>query len=272
MKLRIGKYNQDNLGGVLINFLIAGVIILLLLMLYFFVYLPSATNHGETITVPDIQGRHIDELDEILLTKDLRYEVDDSSYSADYKPLTVLKQYPHAGAKVKEGRVIYISINSITPPTVPLPDLTGNSALNADMVLKSNDLKRGRIQLVSGGFLNMVKSMKYKGATIEPGTRIPKGSVIDLVVEDGGGGQFDLQSLIGQPYDEAEVYIRGANLILGDVELVGEDTTGVGAVVLKQVPAAGEIVKVGDIVDLWIGKQGTPPPTDEELDEAASNP
>ncbi len=107
MKLRFGKFNQDNLGGVLINFALQDAIIFVLLIIYFFAYLPSTTNHCETITVPDIEGRHISELDEILLAKDLRYEVDDSSYSADYKPLTVLKQYPHAGAKVKEGRRLY---------------------------------------------------------------------------------------------------------------------------------------------------------------------
>src|SRR5688572_9744893 len=138
MKFRFGKFNQDNLGGVLINFFLAVAIVLVLVIIYFYAYLPNTTNHGETITVPDIEGRHITELDEILLSKDLRYEVDDSSYSADYKPLTVLKQYPHAGAKVKEGRKIYISINSVTPPTVPLPNLKDGTVLNADVVLRSN--------------------------------------------------------------------------------------------------------------------------------------
>jgi beta-lactam-binding protein with PASTA domain len=258
MKLRFGKFNQDNLGGVLIHFGLALAIIFVLLVIYFFVYLPSTTNHGETITVPDIEGRQLSELDEILLSKDLRYEVDDSSYNADYKPLTVLKQYPHAGAKVKEGRKIYISINSVTPPTVPVPNLIDKTPPGADMLLKSNELRRGKITIVHGGFANVISEMKYRGNTIEAGTRIPKGAVIDLVVGDGGSN--NLPDFTDMPYDEAEFTILGSNLIIGDVELIGPDTTGVGAVVLKQTPAPGTKFKIGDVVELVIGVKGTEVP------------
>lgn len=262
MKVRFGKFNQDNLGGVLINLALAVAIIFVLLIIYFFVYLPSTTNHGETITVPDIEGMHISELDEILLSKDLRYEVDDSSYNADYKPLTVLKQYPHAGAKVKEGRKIYIAINSITPPTVPVPNLIDKTPQNADMLLKSNELRRGTIQIVHGGFANVISDMKYKGNTIVAGTRIPKGAVIDLVV--GDGGSTSLPDFTDMPYDEAEFTILGNNLIIGNIDVVGPDTTGVGAVVLKQTPAPGTKFKIGDVVDLVIGVKGTEVPEDYE--------
>jgi hypothetical protein len=42
------------------------------------------------------------------------------------------------------------------------------------------------------------------------------------------------------------------------------DTTGVNPVILKQKPMAGENIKVGDIVDLWIGKPGTSVSDEEE--------
>ena len=265
MQLRFGKYNQDNLGGVLIHFLLAFFIMLMLVILYFYVYLPSTTNHGETITVPDVEGKLVSELEEELLKKDLRYEVADSSYSAEAQPLTVLKQYPHPGAKVKEGRKIYITINSITPPSVPMPNLTDGSVLNAEVVLKSNELKLGRIHKVAGPF-NMVKEMRYKGSLIEAGVRIPKGSVIELVVMDGNMKDFPIENWIGVPFDEAAFTIRGNSLNLGEVTLVGGDTTGLEPVVLKQKPAPGEKVKVGDGVDLWIGKAGTEVP-DEDGEE-----
>ena len=40
------------------------------------------------------------------------------------------------------------------------------------------------------------------------------------------------------------------------------DTTG-GAVVIRQKPEANENIKVGDVVDLWIGKSDTVVPDDE---------
>ncbi|HYG18632.1 MAG TPA: PASTA domain-containing protein, partial [Ohtaekwangia sp.] len=236
MKFKFRNFTQNNLGGILLNLFLAMGILLLLAVIYFYVYLPNTTNHGETITVPNIEGMQVGELDGFL-TKDLRYEVDDSVYSADYPPLTVIKQYPHAGAKVKEGRKIYIAINHLNPPSVPVPNLVDGSVVNADAVLKSNELKRGRIELVSGPF-NVVKQMKYQGNNIEPGARVPKGSVIDLVVMDGNIGKgFPIDNLVGQEFEDAKIYLLGVSLNF-DVETVG-DTTGVTPVILKQKPAAG---------------------------------
>jgi beta-lactam-binding protein with PASTA domain len=256
MNIKFGKYNQDNLGGVLIHFLIAFAIMMTLVVVYFYLYLPNTTNHGETITVPDIEGASISELDEKLVQKDLGYVIDDSSYSPDHKPLTVLKQYPRAGSKVKEGRKIYISINSLTPPSVPVPNLVDASVLNAEVVLKSNQLKVGKILLVRGPF-NIVKEMKYKGSAIQAGDRVPKGSVIDLVVTDGGLDAIEIENWIGMPVDDVLFTIQNKDLNVGDVTIwpSGADTTG--AVVLKQKPAPGDKAKVGDNVDLWIGKPGT---------------
>lgn len=183
MKFSIGKYNQDTLGGLLISLLLSTGILISLTMVCFYVYLPGTTHHGETITVPNIEGMKLTEL-ENFLTRDLQYEVSDSAYSAEYPPLTVLRQYPREGEKVKEGRKIYISVNRVTPPTVPLPDLIDGSVINAETVLLSNELKRGRIELIAGPF-NIVKEMKYHGISMGPNTRVPKGSVIDLVVTDG---------------------------------------------------------------------------------------
>ncbi len=205
----------------------------------------------------------IDKLGEVLGERNLRWEVDDSSYSEKYPPLTVLKQFPHAGAKVKENRKIYISINRVSPPTVPLPNLVDRSVTNAEAVLKSNELKRGQIELVSGPFLNVVQGMKFDGRPIEEGTKVPKGSTIDLVVMDGGAKSFQAPNVVGYSFEDAKIPIFGTNLNLGTIHLVG-DTTGVEPIVLKQKPEAYETIKVGDIVELWIGKQGTEVPEEDD--------
>jgi beta-lactam-binding protein with PASTA domain len=255
------KYGRNTLGGILISILLALIIIVVLIVIFFFSYLPRATNHGETITVPNIEGMQINQLESFLGSKDLRFEVNDSSYSSEHPPLAVLKQYPHAGAKVKEGRKIFISVNRMNPPTVPVPNLVDGSVVNARAVLQSNELKLGRIVEVPGPF-NVVQEMKYKGAHIEPNVRVPKGSVIDLVVMSGRGGDDKVPDLVGEEYEDAKFYVLGINLNL-EVELV-EDTVGYTPIVLKQKPEALQKVKVGDIVTIWIGKPGTEPPEDED--------
>lgn len=264
MKSSIFKLKRNTLGGVLIHLFLAGALLAVLCILYFFTYLPKTTNHGETITVPDIEGMQLGQLEEFLVKKNLRYEINDSSYSSEYPPLTVLKQYPHAGAKVKEGRNIFISINRLEPPTVPVPNLVDGSVVNAEAVLKSNELNRGKIELVPGPF-NVVKEMKYRGQVIAPSERVPKGSVIDLVVMDGGSKDFEAPDYTGMTLEDAKVVIYGSNLSLGNVVAVG-DTTGGNAVVVRQKPEAHENIKVGDVVDLWIGNSDTAPSDDEEIE------
>lgn len=263
MKFDIRKFRRDTLGGFLLHLILASGILLVLCILYFFAYLPSTTNHGETITVPSIEGMQIGQLESFLVKRNLRFEVNDSSYSSDYPPLTVLKQFPQAGSKVKEGRKIFISVNRLSPPTVPVPALVDGSVVNADAVLRSNELKRGRIELVAGPF-NIVKEMRYQGAKIEAGHPVPKGAVIDLVVMDGNGNSMEAPLFVGENLEDAKVVLFGYNLNLGNIVLVG-DTTG-GAVILKQKPEPNENIKVGDVVDLWIGKAGTPVSEDGDGD------
>src|SRR6478735_2140771 len=73
-------------------------------IVYFYIYLPNATNHGEEIVVPDLQGVKVEDLEKFLKDHRLRFSVNDSAYSDTMPPLSVLRQFPVAGAKVKENR------------------------------------------------------------------------------------------------------------------------------------------------------------------------
>src|SRR6478609_6522522 len=159
--MKIKSLLKDNtLGGLLINLAIMLCVLLLLAMGYFYIYLPNSTNHGETVMVPDLKGMEIEKLDSFLTEHKLRYELNDSAYSADFPPLTVIRQFPKEGASVKENRKIYVSINRVSPPTVPIPDLVDRSRINAEVVLKSNELKKGRIIFEPSPFLNLVKELR----------------------------------------------------------------------------------------------------------------
>jgi beta-lactam-binding protein with PASTA domain len=258
------SFKGNTLGGLFLHLVLAASIIILLCLFIFYAYLPHVTNHGESITVPNVEGLPITKVESFLASHDLRYEVNDSSYSPEYPPLTVLKQYPAAGAKVKENRKIFVSVNRKNPPTVKMPDLIDGSLTNAEAVLRGSELKRGKIHLVRGPFLNVVKEMQINGNKVVPGVLIPKGTMIDLVVMDGGSNKLPTPNVLGFSYEDAKVNILGSNLNVGDIQLVG-DTTGVNPQILKQVPTPGEIIMVGDVIDLWIGQEGAEVPEEEEV-------
>ncbi len=252
-------FKSDTLGGLLLHIVLAVCIIILVCIFLFYAYLPHVTNHGESITVPSVEGLPITKVEEFLANHDLRYEVNDSSYSADYPPLTVLKQYPAAGAKVKENRKIFVSVNRKNPPTVKMPNLIDGSLTNAEAVLRGSELKRGKIRLVRGPFLNVVKEMQIDGNKVVPGVLVPKGTMVDLVVMDGGSNKLPTPNVLGFTYEDAKVNILGSNLNIGEVNLLGDT---VGGIILKQIPTPGEVIMVGDVVDIWIGQEGTELPED----------
>ena len=162
----LGFLKKNTLGAVIANLAIAFVVLLVLSILYFYIYLPNTTNHGESITVPDLTGMKYEELEEFLGSRDLRFEVEDSVYHEEYPPFTVLRQFPKAGATVKENRIIYVSISPVMPPMVPMPDLANpnntTSRIGAEAILRSNGLKRGRIIQRPHVDLNLVLEMRYE--------------------------------------------------------------------------------------------------------------
>ncbi len=231
--------------------LVAGLV---LILVFFYYFLPTYTNHGETITVPDLGGLPYQELDEYLSQRELRFEIEqDSGYSSDLPPLTVLKQYPIAGSKVKANRKLFINLNKTTPRKVLMPNLIDASVKSAQMVLESYGLELGNIEYKPDLAQNAVLKQRWKGKLIEPGDSIYQGSMVDLIVGDGLGNQrLEVPALFGMDFNDATFTVIGSGLRLGSV-LFAEpvDTLSMG-VVIRQIPAAGASIRIGEDVDLWV--------------------
>ena len=243
---------ESTLKDLLIHLAIIVLLGISLVLGFFYVYLPGITNHGESITVPDLKGITIDELDVFLVKRGLRYEVSDSAYSDKHPPLTILKQYPKAGSKVKENRKVFISVNRVNPPTIPMPNLIDGPLKNAQVVLKSNELKIGEISFKPDLAFNAILEQRYNGKPIEAGTKIHKGSAIDLVVGNGYGNQnLKTPNVISYPFDEAQYYIQGIQLNVGKIRNV-DDSLGTLGYIYKQSPEPESNIQVGESVDLWI--------------------
>jgi len=231
---------------------------------FFYIYLPIITNHGESLTVPNLQGVSVDELQDFLVERDLRFEVVDSVYSADYPPLTVTRQFPKPGSKVKENRKIFISLNSVNPPTTMMPDLIDKTLKNAELILRSYELIPGKVLYKPDPFRNILEQL-YDGEHITPNTSLPKGSTIDLIRGDGYGVRlFEMPDLRGLVLSEANVIIRGNSLEPGLI--FNSDSLDIEmTVIIRQSPRQGLTVRVGRTIDLWLGNLDHLAPLDSLL-------
>ncbi|WP_439882008.1 PASTA domain-containing protein [Pontibacter sp. MBLB2868] len=247
-------FKANSFVDVLKHLAVMAVIIAVLVIGFFYVYLPSTTNHGETISVPRIEGMQLADAEELLEDQNLRYFINDSTYKPDQKPFQILTQDPAPGAKVKENRKIYISVNMKNPPMIKMPNLIDGSVKNAELILKSYDLKRGKITYVPDLQENAVLKQYVGGKEIKPGNLIPKGSVVDLHVGNGlGNTEFEVPEVVGMPVDEASVLLVGQGLQIGNILYVQGSSEPAGTV-LKQRPFAevGAKIRVGEFVDLWV--------------------
>lgn len=154
-------------------------------------WLTFTTDHGHEITVPDLRKLSEQQVEDKLDEIDLDYVLLDSvDYKKDFPKHSVVEQDPPAGAKVKEGRKIYIKINSSGFTTVRIPNLIEKTYRQAVPTLKSLGLEEGTITYKPYLGKDMVLGMSLNGKKLNPGDKVFKSSKIDLILGDGKVG-FD---------------------------------------------------------------------------------
>lgn len=225
---------------------------LILFFGFFFWYLPWSTNHGETIAVPNLSGMSLEKAISTLESKNLDYEVSDSTFISGKSPGTVYSHYPKSQAYVKSGRKVYLTLISYQAPEVSLPNVEGRSVESAKNLLLSVGLELGPLEYVPALEEKTVLQVKLNGQPLRIGDRVKKGSSIVLVVGDGLGNQrLEVPSLLGLPVDEAGMLLSGMSVPMNiQPNELGEVPSS--GVVVRQRPEPGTKIRVGDVVDIWV--------------------
>lgn len=240
-------------------FLIHSILIFVLILTSLYVlntWLKSYTNHGETITVPDVRGMELSEAISFLQNKGLVIKVADSSvFDAKKGGGIIVEQDPLAEETVKDGRTIYLSITKSIAPTVKMPNLVDVSLRQAEAILKSYGLKVGQLTYVPDLAKNAVLEQRCNNKLISPGALIPQASTIDLVLGDGiGNTKVLIPELYGLSYDEVNFVLKGSLLNLGAVILdqTVKDTSR--AKVFRQIPEYNDstFISQGEAVDIYM--------------------
>ncbi len=147
-----------------------------------FKWLDSYTRHDVSVTVPDVEGMTLGEAEALLQKCTLVAIVSDSTYNTQRPGGIVLDMTPAAGAVVKDGRTVYLTINTRRPPMREIPDLIDNSSLREAVarlqamgfVLAENDSVEGEPEWIYG--------IKYDGKSLQNGDKVPTGAELVLQV------------------------------------------------------------------------------------------
>ena len=164
---------------------LAMIVIGILLLLVTFRWMKSYTLHGQYIAVPDVSGMFEEEAGKVLADAGLKYEVLDYKYDNMMVEGGIIEQKPKPGSYVKDGRKIYLTLNSGKVPTRAVPDVADNSSLRAaESRLTAAGFKLGKTVYIDGD-LDWVYEIRYQGEKIEAGTEIPEGSLLTIVAGNG---------------------------------------------------------------------------------------
>jgi beta-lactam-binding protein with PASTA domain len=234
---------------------LGALIVFLIIVFAVMRWLDSYTKHGETITVPDLRGMSIEQVQRHLTSKNLRFAVLDSLYDKNQKPASVLDQNPKPGSKVKENRTIYITVNAFNPPKFKMPNLVDKSLRQAMMEIESYGLKVGELKYVPDIAQNAVLKQLVNGKEIKPGELVAKGTAIDLILGDGlGNTQVEVPLLLNLTLSEAKFVLTASSLNLGAVIYAPNVKDTTAAVIYKQIPAPWQVktINMGEAVDVFL--------------------
>ncbi len=244
-------FGKTGILGAILGMIIIVAGFLFLLNVFFVTY----TMHGQTVTVPNIEGLSIKEAKNKLNNAGLEFMIADSTYKNDLPPGQVLDQSPKKGATVKKFRKIYLTVSSVSAEPVKMPNLIDNSRRQAIIILESYGLKLGKENYVPDIAKDAVRGMYLNGKEIKEGSIVLKGSVIDLDLGDGiGDTKVDVPDLLGATLEEALAVLDAYGLQPGIISTQGEITDSLSSFIYYQQPEYGTAYKLapGDPVNLFI--------------------
>lgn len=170
------------------------------------IWLDAWTAHGRYAVVPDVKGMPYDAAVRVLNEGGFDVELTDSVYDTKMRPGEVVDQSPNVNAKVKEGRLVYLTVNAFSPRMITLPNLVDTSLRQARSILEGLGVKNIKVVEVPSDFKNLVLAVKRDGVRLSTGARVSINS--HIVLEVGAGAPEEnldsiapVDSVVMEPVD-----------------------------------------------------------------------
>ena len=235
--------------------LLGAVVFVAALAILVSVGLNRITRHGKNVTTPDFTNLSVTQAQALAAQADVKVKVVDSVVVRRLAGGVVYRQQPKAGATVKKGRNIFLTINSVVPRKVVMPNLYGYSVTEARAELQNRGLNLGTLNYVRDIATNNVLGQFCNGKAVKAGDLVVSGSSIDLKL---GLGKEDSQTtvprLIGMKYVRAVDALHDRFLNVGRIIFdpdIRSYADSVSAVVYKQ-DAEGASKPLGTPVNIYL--------------------
>lgn len=216
-----------------------------------FVFVKIYSRHGDEYVMENYTDRVYSD---VISTNSLglRFVITDSIFSDEKQAGTILSQDPPAGAMIKKGRKVYLTIASSRPEDVLMPDLVDMSLRQAVSQLMSEGLTIGHLYFAESQYRNAVQSASVKGRKVIAGQKVPCGTEVDLTV---GRGSSDVGTvvpvLIGKNREGSQRAVFSSSLNISE-HFNSSVSNKANAKVYKQEPVCSDVkYPLGSTVNVW---------------------
>ena len=233
--------------------LVWAAVVVVILILAASVSLRIITRHGKTVTVPDFTNLPVLQAEEVASRENVNVKVVDSVFVKRLPGGVIYRQSPKAGSTVKKGRSIFLTINSVVPRKVVMPNLLGYSVSEARSQLQNRGLNLGKLNYVRDMATNTVLGQSVNGVEVNAGDLVVSGSAVDLkVAVSGEDNRTVVPKVIGMKYVGAVDALHERFLNVGKVRFdkdIRSYADSVNAVVYQQ-DAQGAVKALGTPIGL----------------------
>jgi beta-lactam-binding protein with PASTA domain len=205
----------------------------------------------DTVIVPELAGKNIVYVLELLTDLGLNTKIEGSEYSTEIPKNNVIFQEPEPGSEIKKGRDVRIIISK-GPKSILMPNLEMLPVQQARIILEENSLCQGQI---SSTYSNRIKKDSIIAQVPSAGTMITRNECINLLISLGIRPQaYKMPDLEGRSLDSAIPMIESSNLILGKIASVFYKDKPLNTIIAQE-PLSGYLVTEGGTVDLVINRK-----------------
>ena len=202
---------------------------------------------GNKIVVPSLAGMSQTQAANAVAELGLKVDVIQEVFSEDVPKGKVLTSDPAGGGRVDVAGTVHLIISK-GKDRIEVPDLAGLTVEAAAALLKSKNLKIGRVSEV---FSDELEAGLLINGDPSSGSPVRKDSTIDLIISKGLE-QVELSNFQGKTSDQAQSELTAAGLIVSS-KYEYSDSIPIGTVI-SQTPSDVSTVGKGEKIELVISK------------------
>ena len=202
---------------------------------------------GNKIAIPSLVGMSQAQAAKTVSELGLKVDVIQEVFSEDVPKGKVLTSDPAGGGRVDVAGTVHLIISK-GKDRIEVPDLAGLTIEAAAALLKSKNLKIGRVSEV---FSDELEAGLLIDGNPSSGSPVRKDSTVDLIVSKGQE-QVELSNFQGKTSDQAQSELTAAGLIVSS-KYEYSDSIPIGTVI-SQTPSDVSTVGKGEKIELVISK------------------